>query len=164
MTGRIKIIRKVSSVVDGRRQQEETEFYSCWCEVKSLGTNEKYTALQTGLENTIVFETRTCDKMEEIRLNLKEFYATYKGVEFKIRNRRIRDTVSERCGHRRIHRTVNRGGSDLMRILVESLKRMYTVKKTLTKEQIAERVARGSISAEEYEYITGEKYSGGDAE
>ena len=27
-----------------------------------------------------------------------------------------------------------------MRILVESLKRMYTVKKTLTKEQIAERV------------------------
>lgn len=41
MTGRIKIIRKVSSVVDGRRQQEETEFYSCWCEVKSLGTNEK---------------------------------------------------------------------------------------------------------------------------
>ena len=29
MTGRIKIIRKVSSVVDGRRQQEETEFYSC---------------------------------------------------------------------------------------------------------------------------------------
>ena len=41
---------------------------------------------------------------------------------------------------------------------------MYTVKKTLTKEQIAERVASGSISAEEYEYITGEKYSGGDAE
>ena len=35
MTGRIKIIRKVPSVVDGRRQQEETEFYSCWCEVKS---------------------------------------------------------------------------------------------------------------------------------
>ena len=50
-----------------------------------------------------------------------------------------------------------------MRILVESLKRMYTVKKTLTKEQVAERVVRGSISAEEYEYITGEKYSGGEA-
>lgn len=41
-------------------------------------------ALQIGLENTIVFETRACDKMEEIRLNLKEFYAVYKGVEFKI--------------------------------------------------------------------------------
>lgn len=49
-----------------------------------------------------------------------------------------------------------------MRILVESLKRMYTVKKTLTKEQVAERVVKGSISAEEYEYITGEEYSGGD--
>ncbi len=51
-----------------------------------------------------------------------------------------------------------------MKMLVESLKRMHTVKKTLTKEQVAERVAKGSISAEEYEYITGEEYSGGDAE
>ena len=82
MTGRIKIIRKTTSVVDGRRQQEEQDFFSCWCDVKSLGTNEKYNALQIGLENTIVFETRACDKMEEIRLNLKEFYAVYKG--FKI--------------------------------------------------------------------------------
>ena len=36
MTGRIKIIRKTTSVVDGRRQQEEKEFFSCWCDVKSL--------------------------------------------------------------------------------------------------------------------------------
>lgn len=48
-----------------------------------------------------------------------------------------------------------------MKILVESLKRMYK-KGTLTKEQIAERATKGSISAEEYEYITGEKYSGGE--
>lgn len=84
MTGRIKIIRKVSSVVDGRRQQEETEFYSCWCEVKSLGTNEKYAALQTGLENTIVFKVRNCKKMKEVRLKMKEFSAEYDGTEFKI--------------------------------------------------------------------------------
>ena len=50
-----------------------------------------------------------------------------------------------------------------MKILVESLKRMYK-KGTLTKEQISERVAKGSISADEYEYITGEKFSGGDTE
>lgn len=84
MNGRVKIIRKRTDVVGGRRQQEETEFYSCWCDVQSLGTNEKYTALQTGLENTIVFKVRNCEKVEEIRLNLKEFYAIYKGVEFKI--------------------------------------------------------------------------------
>ena len=48
-------------------------------------------------------------------------------------------------------------------LIVESLKRMYK-KGTLTKEQISERVAKGSISADEYEYITGEKFSGGDTE
>lgn len=84
MTGRVKVIRKRTVVVDGRRQQEETEFYTCWCDVQSLGTNEKYTALQTGLENTIVFKVRNCEKVEKIRLNLKEFYAVYKGAEFKI--------------------------------------------------------------------------------
>lgn len=44
-----------------------------------------------------------------------------------------------------------------MRTLVESLKRLYT-KKKLTIEQVAERVTKGSISAEEYVYITGEEY------
>jgi SPP1 family predicted phage head-tail adaptor len=84
MVGRIKVVRKKTEVVEGRRQQVESVFYECWCEVQSLGTTEKYTALQTGLENTIVFKTRNCKKMKEIRKNLKEFYAEYDGTEFKI--------------------------------------------------------------------------------
>ncbi len=84
MTGRIKVIRKTTEVANGRRQQVSSLFYECWCEVQDLATNEKYTALQTGLENTIVFKVRNCEKIEEIRLNLKEFYAEYKGTEFKI--------------------------------------------------------------------------------
>lgn len=84
MTGRIKIIRKISTVEDGRKKTIQSDFYSCWCDVQSLGTTEKYTALQTGLETTIVFEVRNCKKIEKIRLNLKEFYAVYKNVEFKI--------------------------------------------------------------------------------
>lgn len=56
-----------------------------------------------------------------------------------------------------------------MRILVESLKRMYgnclkDKTPSVTKEQVAERVAKGSISADEYKYITGEEYSGGESE
>ena len=86
MTGRIKIIRKTTEVTNGRRQQVSSEFYECWCNVQDLATNEKYTALQTGLENTIVFKVRNCRKVEEIRMNLKEFYIEYKGMEFKIYN------------------------------------------------------------------------------
>ena len=48
MTERIKIIRKKTEVIGGRRQQETSVFYECWCEVQSLATSEKYTALQTG--------------------------------------------------------------------------------------------------------------------
>lgn len=42
-------------------------------------------------------------------------------------------------------------------ILVTSLKRLYGTGK-LTKEQVAERVEKGTISAEEYQEITGEAY------
>lgn len=50
-----------------------------------------------------------------------------------------------------------------MKMLVESLKRLYK-RGTLVKRQIKERVTKGSISTQEYEYITGEKFSGGGAE
>ena len=42
-----------------------------------------------------------------------------------------------------------------MRMMVESFKRLYNSGK-LTKEQISERMDSAKISAEEYEYITGE--------
>ena len=45
-----------------------------------------------------------------------------------------------------------------MRILVESLKRLYNSNK-ITKEAVRDRVVGGKITEEEYEYITGENYS-----
>ena len=45
----------------------------------------------------------------------------------------------------------------MARILVNSLKRLYD-KGKLTIEQIAERVKKGSITVDEYLYITGEEY------
>lgn len=44
-----------------------------------------------------------------------------------------------------------------MSTLVESLKRLYA-KGTLSKEQIRERVVKGTITEAEYKYITGEDY------
>ena len=44
-----------------------------------------------------------------------------------------------------------------MRKLVESLKRLYKAER-LTKEQIKERVEKGTITKEEYKEITGEEY------
>lgn len=46
-----------------------------------------------------------------------------------------------------------------MSTLVESLKRLYKAGR-LTKEQIAERVTKGTITEAEYEYITGEPFPG----
>ena len=42
-------------------------------------------------------------------------------------------------------------------IFVESLKRLYAAGR-VTKEQIAERVVKGTVSESDYEVITGEPY------
>ena len=44
-----------------------------------------------------------------------------------------------------------------MKTLVESLKRLFESGK-LTKEQIAERVGKGSITKDDYRYVTGDEY------
>mgnify|MGYP000917207973 CR=1 FL=1 len=67
MTGRVKIIRVTTEIKAGRKEPTTEVFYECWCDVQSLGTNEKYTALQAGLENTIVFKVRNCKRMKEVR-------------------------------------------------------------------------------------------------
>ncbi len=46
-----------------------------------------------------------------------------------------------------------------MSTLVESLKRLYKAGR-LTAAQIAQRVEKGTITPEEYEYITGDPYPG----
>ena len=73
MTGRVKIIRVTTEIKAGRKEPTTEVFYECWCDVQSLGTNEKYTALQAGLENTIVFKVRNCKRMKEVRKKMKEF-------------------------------------------------------------------------------------------
>lgn len=45
----------------------------------------------------------------------------------------------------------------MARMLVESLKRLYEAGR-VTREQIADRVKKGTLSPEEYEVITGEPY------
>ena len=44
-----------------------------------------------------------------------------------------------------------------MRTIVKSIKRLYEAGR-LTLEQVRERVVKGTINEEEYEYITGEPY------
>lgn len=84
MNRRIKVIRKKSEVTGGRKNLTPMLFYECWCEVQSLGSSERYAALQNGVENTIVFKVRNCMKVKEIRKNLKECYIEYDDMEYKV--------------------------------------------------------------------------------
>lgn len=49
----------------------------------------------------------------------------------------------------------------MMGTLVSSLKRLYDTER-ITRDQLSERVEKGIIDAEEYQYITGDDYGGSD--
>lgn len=84
MNGRIAIIKVKEEIENGRKKSEEIRHYECWCEITDLYTNEQYTALQTKLENTIVFTVRKCKKIEEVRHNLKGYCVKYDGNVYSI--------------------------------------------------------------------------------
>lgn len=82
---RIKIFRRSYEIQGGRRKEKEPELvYTCWCEVKNLYGTELYKALEIQLKNTIIFETRYCKKINEVRKKLKEFYIEYDGEKYEL--------------------------------------------------------------------------------
>lgn len=84
MTGKITIVKEISSVIDGRNETKSEEYYQCWCEISDLLSSEKYAALQQSLEETAVFKVRRCKKIEEMRMHLKEYEIVYNGDTFSI--------------------------------------------------------------------------------
>lgn len=84
-SAKIKIYKKKTAIVDGRRVEEKPElFYSPWCKVGSLFGKELYSAIEIRLENTIVFEVRYCKKIKEIRQNLKQYFVEFEGLKYDI--------------------------------------------------------------------------------
>ena len=82
---RIKIFRKKTEIIDGRRVEREPELhYSAWCEVGNLYGQELYSAIDIRLENTIVFEVRYCKKIKELQQNLKQFFIEFEGLNYDI--------------------------------------------------------------------------------
>lgn len=83
--GRIKIYRRKTEIVDGRRVEREPELhYSASCEIRNLYGQELYKALEIRLENTIVFEVRYCRKIKELQQNLKQFFIEFEGLNYDV--------------------------------------------------------------------------------
>lgn len=81
---RIKIFRRHREITGGRQKETEEMFFSCWCEIKQLYGTELYKALEIRLQNVIVFETRYCKKINEIRKKMKDYFIEYDGEKYEL--------------------------------------------------------------------------------
>lgn len=83
--GRITIYKKKFTKEAGRKKETEPEkYYTCWCDIGELYGQELYDALNAKLENTIIFEVRSCKKIELLRTHLKEYFVVYEGERYEI--------------------------------------------------------------------------------
>ena len=81
---RINIIKLEDKIVNGRRQgTEETKLYTCWADILDLYGKELYEAMNTKLENTIVFKVRYCSLLEKLRKK-DDYLVEWRNNKYKI--------------------------------------------------------------------------------
>lgn len=66
---RIKIKRISKKIVNGRHEEVEEDYFSCWCNPKDFYGKELYEAINIKFQHALNFETRYCNK---IRLMIEE--------------------------------------------------------------------------------------------
>ena len=71
----LMIQKRKKTVEKGRPLEKWEDYFECWCDIKSLYGKELYSALKAKLENVVNFETRFCEKLED--LDTKEYRVTW---------------------------------------------------------------------------------------
>lgn len=85
MDVKIDILEKVEEVDAGRAHTDYKSYYSgVWATPTDLYGNEIYDALNTKLENVIVFEVRYCKKIKAMQAHCKKYYIKYDGEIYDV--------------------------------------------------------------------------------
>ncbi|MBK1809141.1 phage head closure protein [Clostridium sp. YIM B02505] len=70
---RIKIEKRTAVYGGGKKTETWVDYYSCWCSVLDLIGQEKYSAYNSNLQNTIKLKCRACKELKEILFNTKDY-------------------------------------------------------------------------------------------
>ena len=82
--GHIKITKKEETRVNGRPVFEDVVFRECIAEIQDLYGDELYQAMQTSMQNTIVFKVRYCKDMDLLRTHKQDYRVIYQDIEYNI--------------------------------------------------------------------------------
>lgn len=80
---RIKIWHAVEKRINGKPVKEQELLNNMYAEIMSLYGNELYSALNTSMENMIIFKVRYCKLLDKL-LSSSDWYVTYKNIEYKL--------------------------------------------------------------------------------
>jgi SPP1 family predicted phage head-tail adaptor len=81
---RIKIEKRTVTYTGGKKTETWVDYYSCWCSVLDLIGQEKYSAYNVNLQNTIKLKCRASKELKEILFNTKDYKVTWDNQVFNI--------------------------------------------------------------------------------
>lgn len=84
MRERITIQQRDTDYVDAKKVEIWTDYYSCRAGILSLYGQEKYSAYQSKLENSIKFKVRYCSLLKALIGNTKEFRVLWNGGTYNL--------------------------------------------------------------------------------
>lgn len=83
-SARITFEKKNQEVVEGRKKDTWAKFYAAWADLPTLSIREQTDVNNRALTNAITLEVRSCEKIQAILDDLKQYRAIYKGKPYTL--------------------------------------------------------------------------------
>lgn len=83
-SARITFEKKTQKVEEGRKRDTWATFYAAWADLPGLSIREQTDVNNRSLTDAITLEVRTCEKVQDILDNLKQYRVIYKGKPYTL--------------------------------------------------------------------------------
>lgn len=83
---KIKILLEITTKVNGRPVSSLVEFCNCWSNISALSSTMQYKAMESHLENTILFNINYTSKVKDLdSLQYKDkLFIEFRGKKYKV--------------------------------------------------------------------------------
>ena len=98
-SGRVKFQQKKTEIINGRKSESWSDWYSCWAAFPAASLKEQTDIHNQQLNEALTIEVRSCQKTEHMRQDMKRYRVIYRGVEYDLKSA---DYSRQHAGHIRL--------------------------------------------------------------
>ena len=84
MDKKVKIYKNEDVIIDGRKKQTPSLYYSCWIEPLTIKDDTFFSSENLGIIGLIEFKARYCNKLVSLQENTRDYYIQIGSKKYSI--------------------------------------------------------------------------------